>query len=89
MTAITTRYYGPTETRGSRILAKFEGEKRAGSRVTVSYDCELNAQDNHDAAVLALAAKAGWAKADFTRGEWVRGYVYVLQMYGSRLEVRL
>ena len=53
--AIVTRYHGPTNTRGSRVSAKC-----AGGRVSVPYDHELNAGDNHAAAAASLAAKLGW-----------------------------
>lgn len=60
--AIVTRYYGPTNTRGSRVKATCD----AGS-LTVSWDYALDAPENHAAAVYALAHKLGWA------GEWILG----------------
>jgi hypothetical protein len=53
--AITTRYFGPTHTRGSRIKAYYQG----GS-LTVPYDYALNADNNHRAAAIALQVKLGW-----------------------------
>lgn len=53
--AITTKYIGPTNYRGSRIKAK-----AAAGSVTVHYDCSLNTDDNHAAAAKALAEKFGW-----------------------------
>lgn len=69
--AITTKYYGPTNTKGSRVKASAE----AGS-VWVSWDHSLNVDQNHDAACKALLEKLGWS------GEWKgggvsTGYVYV------------
>jgi hypothetical protein len=55
MQAIITKYFGPTNFRGSRIKASCE----AGS-LTVSYDYALNIDGNHDAAAKALAEKLGW-----------------------------
>jgi hypothetical protein len=52
---ITTKYLGPTNSRGARVKAKAQ----AGS-VTVSWDDALDANENHDAAALALATKYGW-----------------------------
>lgn len=52
--AITTKYLGPTNHRGGRIKAKFDG----GS-ITLPYDHALNAPDNHRAAAEALAQKDG------------------------------
>lgn len=55
MQAIRTRYYGPTNTRGSRIVAKCE----AGS-ASVGYNHALNLDGNHAAAAAALVRKLGW-----------------------------
>lgn len=60
--AITTKFLGPTNSRGSRIKAT-----AAAGSVTVSYDHALNTDDNHSAAAKALAAKYGWA------GDWIGG----------------
>ena len=71
--AITTRYIGPTNHRGSRIKAT----ATAGS-VTIEYDPALNIETNHDEAAKTLADKFKW------RGWWYgggmpdgRGNVYV------------
>jgi hypothetical protein len=55
MQAIVTKYFGPTDFRGSRVKA----EADAGS-VTVSWDHALNSEDNHRKAALALCGKLGW-----------------------------
>lgn len=60
--AIVTKFFGPTNARGSRIKAKAS----AGS-VTVSYNHSLSPSANHKAAALALAAKMDW------KGEWFSG----------------
>ena len=55
--AIRTRFVGPTNTRGSRIIA--DAGDRA-SRVVVDYDHSLNTDDNHAAAAVAVTHKMGW-----------------------------
>ena len=52
MQAIETKYYGPTNTKGSKIVAKC-----ARGKLTVSYDHALNIDENHKAACGALCAK--------------------------------
>jgi hypothetical protein len=59
MQAIRTRYFGPTDTRGSRIQAKAE----AGA-LYVGFDHSLNIQDNHKAACDALLKKLKWRPCD-------------------------
>lgn len=49
----TTKYIGPTNTRGSRVKATSAG----GASVTLPWDCALNPWDNHLAAARALAVK--------------------------------
>lgn len=77
--AITTKYIGPTNTRGSRIKAK----AFAGS-ITVHYDHALNIEENHANAAKALADKYEW------RGTWFQGglpedcgYVFVSVSNGT------
>lgn len=53
--AIVTKYYGPTNTRGSRFKATCE----AGS-VYMPYNHALNAENNHIAAARKLSEKMGW-----------------------------
>jgi hypothetical protein len=69
--AIVTRYTGPTNTRGSRVIASCDA-----GRVTVSWDHALDVAGNHEAACLALVAKLEWS------GSWLGGahdrvYVWV------------
>ncbi len=52
---ITTRYSGPTNTRGSRITAT--GHSR---QLTVHYNYALGVVDNHGAAARALATVLGY-----------------------------
>lgn len=76
---ITTRYSGPTDTRGSRIVATGHGRQ-----LTVPYDYALNATGNHEAAALALAKVLGYngdlrytAAPRLTRGYRFTGCVVV------------
>jgi hypothetical protein len=54
---ITTRYHGPTETRGSRIVATAAAGPRR--RFTMAYDYSLDPAGNHDAAAWMLAGLNG------------------------------
>ena len=56
MKAITTKYVGATNTRGSRVVAD-DGD---GNRASIPYKCDLNRTDNHAAACRALCEKLGW-----------------------------
>ena len=60
--AIETKYYGPTNHRGSRIKAAAQ----CGT-VWVSYDYGLNPEQNHAAAAKAFLIKWGW------EGQWAGG----------------
>lgn len=64
MQAVQTRFFGPTNTRGSRVRAFSEAFPRG---VTVPYDHALNSEDNHDAAARAFIVAHEWY------GTWVRG----------------
>lgn len=56
MQAITTKFIGPTNTRGTRIKARCT----AGS-VTVSWDWKLDSRENHVVAAQALLEKLEWS----------------------------
>lgn len=80
--AIVTKWFGPTNSRGSRVKAK-----AAAGSITVSWDYGLNVADNHAAAARALADKLGWP------GAWVGGgtpgedgYVFVDTRAGDTFE---
>jgi hypothetical protein len=72
MKAIRTKYSGPTDTRGSRIIASDED----GNRVTVHYDSAKNSADNHAIAAVRLAEKMGWT-GHLIAGSLGKGYVFV------------
>jgi len=70
MKAITTRFLGPTDWHGSRILATDED----GNRVTVPYDYGSPAP--HRVAAQALCKKLGWTGL-LVEGSLKRGQVFV------------
>ena len=63
MVAILTKWFGPTNYRGSRVKAYTE----TGISITISWDHALNVEGNHKAAATALADRQGW------KGRWVGG----------------
>lgn len=56
MKAILTKYKGPTNTRGARIIAD-DGDR---NRLTIPYPHELNHEDGHRKAAEGLRDKMGW-----------------------------
>jgi hypothetical protein len=73
--AISTKYLGPTNHHGSRVLVKCQAE-----RIVVSWNCALGGEQNHFAAAEVLAKKLGWD----TYGNWIgagspdgSGYTFV------------
>ena len=74
MQAIRTRYFGPSDVKGSRIQAKCEG----GS-IYVGYDHALDIEDNHRAACRALIKKLKWdadGRATMYGGVFDRDYYW-------------
>lgn len=61
MQAITTKYHCPTNSRGSRIVAKC-----AAGSVQFSYDYSLSLEENHIAAAQALVQKLSWSARNYT-----------------------
>lgn len=84
--AITTKYHGPGNVRGSRVSAHCEA-----GRVVVAWDHALDSQDNHAAAACALLRKLGWdAPFHLSSGGWHGGgidggYVFVNLTDGSKI----
>ena len=54
---ILTKYYGATNTRGARIVARLAGAGKR-PRVSISYPYELNPYEGHTAAALCFARAA-------------------------------
>jgi hypothetical protein len=63
MQAITTKYHGPTDTKGSRVSARAQA-----GRTSITWDDALNSDENHRAAAQALADKFKWS------GRFVTGF---------------
>ena len=82
MKAITTRYLGPTNYRGSRIVASDED----GHRAFVSYLCERSLDQNHDAAAISLCKKMAWY-GTLVRGRIEHGNVYVFVEDDNQLRI--
>lgn len=59
MKAIMTKYHGPGNVRGSRIIAR-DGD---GNRITATYDDSLTSDQNHQAAAWLLCKKMNWTGA--------------------------
>jgi hypothetical protein len=74
MIAITTKYVGPTNTKGSRIVAT--GAK--GQTVTIGYhSTDANSDEGrHHEAAKALCRKMGWS-GTLIPGSTDKGYVFV------------
>jgi hypothetical protein len=73
--AIETKYYGPTNCKGSRIRAV---SGSGDHRIFKPYDHSLNASGNHEAAAPALAEKLDWLKTgEYAMGATREGYVMV------------
>jgi hypothetical protein len=62
MQAIVTKFFGPTNHRGSRVKASCEARS-----ITVEWDCALDSDGNHDAAAQALAESMGWVPPHYGR----------------------
>lgn len=70
MQSIRTRYYGPTNTRGSRIVAKCE----AGS-FSMPYNYALSVWQNHATAAAIMLERLGWGKP-YAGGEFGNDYYW-------------
>ena len=71
--AISTKYIGPTNFRGSRVRASAP----TGS-LTIEWNHALNSEQNHAAAARAFAQKYSWHGRWFGGGLNKHGYVFVL-----------
>jgi hypothetical protein len=58
--AVRTRYIGPGNVRGSRIVAR----SSSGHSLTLTWDDSLNSDENHRAGAKALVRKLGWDEHD-------------------------
>ena len=64
--AIRTEYKGPTNTQGSRIVAKCGAEGKKVS-MTIPYDHALSSSENHVNAAKTFAEKMGWMVYDSSK----------------------
>ena len=81
MTSIETKYCGPTNYKGSRVIA----DAGDGRRVTIQYNDELNSEAAHAEAAMALCKKMKWT-GELVEGATRRGYVFVFAE-GERYKV--
>jgi hypothetical protein len=72
MKAISTKYHGPTDTRGARISAW----DLDGNRVSIPYPHHLSGEDVHRLAAEALKTKMHWS-GTLVGGATKSGYVFV------------
>lgn len=80
MKAITTKYHGPTNTRGARYSAT----DNDGHKVTVSIDYALSSEGNHNAVALAFCKKMNW-QGELAVGSLANEHVYVFIESWNRL----
>ena len=94
LVTIETHYLGPTNYRGSRIVAQVgPGRPSDGHapRIVMSYDHELDGPDNHAKAACRLAnqmkSDQRWPEdAELIGGATAKGYAFVLVLEAIRLE---
>lgn len=81
MQAIITKYFGPTNSRGSRIKAQC-----AAGSVTIPYPYALWGQERHRAAAVALCQKLQWTDHGALLGGQLHtgDYVFVFDNAASR-----
>ena len=74
--AIKTEYRGPTDHRGSRIIATVLG---SGKRFTFPWDHALGPTENHDVAAVQACNKMAWSGELLGASLNGGGYIYVLR----------
>ena len=79
MQAITTKYLGPTDHTGSRIVARCQAK-----RITVAWDHALDVEGNHRVAAQILVSRLAREHGLSWSGNWIggalpdgHGYCYV------------
>ena len=81
MTAIITKYLGPTDCRGARISASDSD----GARITIHYDSSRDTEDAHWEACVVLCLKMGWT-GKLASG-WLRtGFAWVFVGKSNKVE---
>lgn len=76
--SITTKYLGPTDHHGPRVVASCNAE-RITVAITVAWDHALGTEENHGVAARMLAEQLNW-KGDWCAGrhQGLPGYTFVL-----------
>ena len=74
MKAIRTKYHGPTNSRGARIIAD-DGD---GNRATIGYPHELSSEDGHRLAAETLQQKMKWP-GQLIAGQHGNDHVFVFR----------
>lgn len=70
--AIETKFRGPTNCQGARVVARAQA-----GRLVVSWDHGESVEENHRRAALRLAERYGWPSADMVGGGNAKGDGYV------------
>jgi hypothetical protein len=85
LSAIRTRYTGPTNSRGTRILATTAGNQRHFHH----YNSALSMEENHAQAASELREKLKWDTGGELRGGWLNetDAVWVFQASASTVDV--
>ena len=73
MKSIRTRYYGPTNTKGSKIIAS-DGDKNS---ITISYPYQLNSDTAHELAAYRLMEKMDWPN-ELNGGEFANDQFWIM-----------
>lgn len=82
MQTITTRYKGPTDCNGSRIVASATN----GQRLTHSIDNSQSTDDNHTSAAQTLARRLNW-RGKLQGGHTASGMVWAFIDTDNQIEV--
>ena len=72
MKVITSEYFGPTNRRGSRVIAR----EPDGKHSVVSWDHSLSPDGNHREAVEVLCKRLGW-EGELMGGHTAKGMAWV------------
>ena len=82
MKAITTKYYGPTNTHGPRMKAW----DMDGNSILHHFDCLSSLEENHNDIARGLCQKMAWS-GTLVSGDIEGGKVYVFISPGSVVEL--
>jgi hypothetical protein len=78
MQCIQTKFLGPTNHRGSRIVAT----ATHGSKITRAYDYALDVENNHKAVANALCLQLDWPTIK-AGGATMQGFVWCVSILGA------